>query len=652
MRSYTFDVFDTCISRTCGKPENIFRLLAEEIVRDKDESMLRAFVRERKLAEKKAMKSFGKEAVTIDEIYDVFNLVLFSDLPKGKIKEREIALEIQSYRPIKSTLDRINELRGKGRIAFISDMYLPDEVIRKALLSFGIMQEGDSLYVSGSVGLSKHTGRLFNHVAEVEGFSKKKWTHHGDNLLSDYFMPKRKGIKAKLIKTDYSEYEAIIHEEAKYFSSPFAASVFAGLMRASRLEGDGKDGGFKADIMAPLIVPFVDALLKDASAKHIKRLYFASRDTYIMYLVAKELSKKYSSVEVRYLHISTKVAYSSSIYKAEKAEIMHILQYAGHFLPGKIMQMFGCTDDEIKEMAKRFDINSELSPKSPGTVEFVEKLLEGDGRIKLQDRCAAKRELFMAYLKQEGFSRDSQGAIGLVDVGWRCTTQEMLQRLVDAPITYYYWGVSDQRISFKHSGLFSTFFYAEDFGKRVFRNKLFIEFYICRTTEGSTLGYKTTAQGIEPVLAAHKSDSMNEEIINNHKFVVNFARKYLQYTCLTTHSEEIHRSLFLRIMNRFTLCPNKEIIGFLHKKIFWRTFYNRNTPFIIKLYPWTIAYIILFYPLRNRFSNILKYRMIWLEGCFIYTYGAFGKWLIWSMERLLASKRLRFLAKCLYSFMK
>ncbi len=35
------------------KPDNIFRLLAEEVVQDKDESRLRAFVIERKNAEKR-----------------------------------------------------------------------------------------------------------------------------------------------------------------------------------------------------------------------------------------------------------------------------------------------------------------------------------------------------------------------------------------------------------------------------------------------------------------------------------------------------------------------------------------------------------------------------------------------------------------------
>ena len=217
--------------------------------------------------------------------------------------------------------------------------------------------------------------------------------------------------------------------------------------------------------------------------------------------------------------------------------------------------------------------------------------------------------------------------------------------MVDAPVTYYYWGIADRRISFGQSGPFVTFFYAEDFDKLIYRNKSFIEFYICRTTEGSTLGYKAAGQTIEPVLAARKSDGMAEEVIRNQEFVMNFARNYRQYICLVTHSEAILHSLFLRVMNRFSLCPVKNMIVFLHKKILWGNFYSQKVPVIIKLYPWTVLYIATFYCLRNVCDRVYKYRMIWMEASLVYTYGALGKWLIRQKERLVASKRLRYFVR-------
>ena len=606
---YSFDVFDTCIVRSCGKPDNIFRLLAEEVVQDKDESRLRAFVIERKNAEKTAILSLGKEAVTLNEIYDVFDLSLFTNMPKAQIKELEIALELCSFAPIKRTIEKINSLRSKGRILFISDMYLPDKVIQEGLTSLGIMQEGDCLYVSGSIGFSKYSGQLFDYVAQMEDIKNSVWVHHGDNLHSDYFMPRRKGIKARLVCSGYSTYETLIENEAKFFSSSLAASVFAGLMRAERLRGRSDDGGFVANIMAPLLVPFVDALLKDATAKHIRRLYFASRDTYVMYLVAKEFSLQYKDLEIHYLHISTKSVYPSSIYRADKLELSHILEHIGRFSPYKIMQMFGFTDEEISDMRHWFRLDEELCYGSIQANAFMEKLLESGNRAKLQTRCAAKRKLLIDYLQQEGFCGDDHVPVGLVDVGWRCSTQEILQKITDVPVRYYYWGVSSMRVRIGLSGPFISFYYAEDFGK-VHGNNKFIEYYICRNCEGTTLGYKLADNGIEPILGERKNTLMDEEIHQNHETIQHFVHQYRQYKCLSEHSKELFHSLFLKVMYHFMQYPNKDMVVFLSKYLRWGNFFEKKMPVIIKLYPWTMTYIVVTYCLKNVSNHVFKYRAI------------------------------------------
>lgn len=651
---YSFDVFDTCIVRSCGKPDNIFRLLAEEVVQDKDESLLRAFAMERKNAEKNAMLSLGKEAVTLDEIYDVFNLALFTNMPKTQVQELEIALELRSFAPIKNTVEMINSLRNKGEILFISDMYLPDKVIQKCLTSLEIMQEGECLYVSGSIGLSKHTGRLFDYVAQAKSIKKSTWVHHGDNLHSDYFVPKRKGIKARLVRSGYSVYETFIENEAKFFSSPLAASIFAGLMHAERLKGRNDDGGFVANIMAPLLVPFVDALLKDATAKHIRRLYFASRDAYIMYLIAKEFSPIYKDVEVHYLHISTKSVYPAYVFKADKEEILYLLKYIGNFFPRKIMLMFGFTDKEIQDMGYWSDMNVNLHfyRNQKQVILFVEKLLEGDNKKKIKTRCAAKRELLKKYFLQQGFYAKDNTPVGLIDLGWRCTSQEILQKILDSHVEYYYWGVSEKRIEIGKVGAFTSFFYGEDFEPQIYRNNKFIEFYICRSTEGTTLEYKQTAEGIAPILAEREPSALDEEITQNHKAVLCFAQQYSQYPCLQKHSQKIFHTLFLRILFHFTQYPDKKIVAFLANKMYWRNFWDKPMPIITKIYPWTILLIIVTFFMKNKRAYTYKYRAIWLEASFVHTYGKLGIWLSLCTHKIMSSQYIKYQVKRLLNALK
>lgn len=89
--------------------------------------------------------------------------------------------------------------------------------------------------------------------------------------------------------------------------------------------------------------------------------------------------------------------------------------------------------------------------------------------------------------------------------------------------------------------------------------------------------------------------------------------------------------------------PDKTMTTFLSKKLRWGHFVGKKIPIIIKLYPWTALYIAVFYCLKNRYNYVYKYRQIWLEASLVYTYGMLGKWLICSKERLLASRRLRYL---------
>ena len=636
---YSFDVFDTCITRISGKPDNIFYLLAMEVLCEKEESLMRAFVIERKAAEKKAMKSLNKEAVTLDNIYAFFNLSFFTEKTVEQVKKREMELEVQSYVPIKDTIKKIETLREKGRIIFISDMYLPYELIYEVLSNYGILKSEDVLYISGCVGLSKHSGKLFDYVGEKEHIKTNRWIHYGDNFHSDYLVPKTKGIKARKIDTNDSVYEAFLEKESRFTSFPLATSVFSGLIRATRLNNRTDDGGFVSNIMVPIQIPFVVSLLKDAVSKKVKRLYFASRDMYGMYLIAKEFSTFYKDVEIHYLHISTKVVYPTLIHAASKEEILYILNYIGRFLPRKVLELFSYADDEILRIGDFLDVDKELSVKDISINLFIEKMLEGDNAEKLKNRCVEKRKLFKEYLYQQGFCSDDKALVGLVDIGWRCTCQEMIRQIIDTPVVFYYWGVSPGRSEINKTGAFTAFSYWEDF-RELQRGNKYIEFYICRNPEGSTIGYKHEENFVVPILSDMSDIEIAEDVRMNNEILLKASHWYRQYPCLMEHAESIFRNLSLKIMSRFTQYPNKEITIFLSKNLFWEHF-GSPIPVIIKLYPWTAVYLAILYSLKSFNKKIYTYRNVWLDASLIYTYGTLGKQFVLCKQKALSSMRLK-----------
>ena len=121
-KTYSFDIFDTCLVRKCGCPDNLFRLWADRALGEVDLSYLKELVNSRLNAEKMARKELGKEDVTLDDIYRHLCLESFPNLTIPILKQLELDVESENLSPVRHVLDLIRDYRKKsGRILFISD---------------------------------------------------------------------------------------------------------------------------------------------------------------------------------------------------------------------------------------------------------------------------------------------------------------------------------------------------------------------------------------------------------------------------------------------------------------------------------------------------------------------------------------------------
>ncbi len=198
---FSFDIFDTLILRTVKIPSDVFDLVGEDLGIDE-------FKEKRLLAEKSARtiaRESGKEDTTLDEIYREYSkLFSISNTECEIIKEAELNRERKvcyANQEIRSFYNRIKNL-GK-RIVIISDMYLPENIIKEILMNNGFNIDGVEIYISGTLGITKRSGRLFTHVLNeqnIANFPKGVALHIGDNLLSDYIKAKKCGFRAVLYK--------------------------------------------------------------------------------------------------------------------------------------------------------------------------------------------------------------------------------------------------------------------------------------------------------------------------------------------------------------------------------------------------------------------------------------------------------------------
>lgn len=622
----SFDIFDTCITRSCGSGENVLFLLAKSVVRDVDESLAREFVRCRKQAEQDAITESGKEAVTLDEVYDVFDTSLFSDKSKEEIKKKEIDIEISSFVPVKKILALIEECRKKGRVIFISDMYLTADVLRSALISLGIMKNDERIFVSGNIGLTKCSGNLFDYVKEKEKLARCKWTHYGDDRHNDYDMPRKKGIKAELIHTNYSIYEKKWQRESGIIDNQ-ALSVFAGVLRSVRLNRFRSDKDeFVTNLMAPLFVSFTLLLLKRAKENGIKRLFFAARDMYIPFQIAQMYSSVYPEMELKYLHISTKALYPSYIEKGTEDELRFVMGLVEYFKPVSMLKVFGFSEDEIKEIGLAVDLKNAVSVKNGTADLLISEMLKGERRTVLLERCKEKKKMLLAYLSQEGLL-SCIDKVAIADLGWRCSSQCVLKKIISTDCTFFYYGVSSNRLDYNDMGKIDPLSFGESVGSSLYY-QFVIEYYMCRSTEGTTLGYIYAPNGrIEPLLGSEEIIDKNG-ILKNIDVVLHIAKLIHQYDILTMGQESLMYNRAVFEVKDFSDFPQSHMIKSIAPYLYFEHFTSPK-PCVYKLSIGDFGYLALRKVLRKLHIRIpQKVKMEWINGTIVYSLGSFGDWII------------------------
>lgn len=615
---YSFDIYDTCLVRTCGRSVNVIYALAYKVLgKDADFVSVRDFVRKRLEIEEKLFKE-GEEAPPISQIYENFDVSYYTDISPSKIMEMEMELESSILVPVAEVVKQIEKCRKKGRVIFISDMYFSSAFLRSILKRYNIIKDDEALYVSCEHNVTKNKGGLFDVVKEKEHISFKNWTHYGDDFNNDYIVPKKKGIKVKRIKHNYNQYEGLAEDLSPYTSNKVSLSIIAGISRATRLKlGVVNDGGLLSDVMCNILIPFVGSCLQDAKNRNIKRLYFASRDGYVMYLVAKKLSLIYPDIEIRYLHISTRVIYPTLIEEGTEDEIRRLLSNILIFKLLSILKLLGFDDDDIANISRHIDVQKVCTYGDEVSEKFINLLTTKERSNLLARKGKEKKKLLLDYLKQEKFLPVDDAKVGLVDIGWRCTSQRFLSELIGNSAMYYYFGVVKENFYEDEMGPYKPSFYTDILSTS---HPKLLECYICNNLEGTVLGYEQIQTGRIVVKHADSLFSQNEiDDFEQRKCILETsALMYLEYPFILENSNEVFNIFSSRILKEVLNNPSKEIVSFLADKMYW-DHYVDNQRVIHKyyIYQYLMSKISYLFTHKIRQENAL----IWKEACICYTYG-------------------------------
>ena len=427
------------ITRKTATPAGIFCIVQDILRRDRSETypadLVEDFFFHRTHAEHTARQKTDNFEVTLDQIYEALFESFQHEVTRddiGHIKNLEIESELQWCVPIPENIQKVHSLLDQGeRVVLISDMYLPSDIIRSMLEVCDERVAQCPIYVSCEVGSSKHTGKLFRHVADEEKVSFSNWYHVGDNWHADYRKPRSMGIKSTLYaRSALNELEwSYLKEQVLFYQ------LYIGTSRLYRIHHpDANDRQvIGASLVGPLLYPYADSILRDAKQKGLERLYFLARDGQILRKIAQTINEQRNlNLDLRYLYCARQTCFLASLFCVNEKTLARILiqdvKHSIELIAGRLgvssEEMFSLLPDNIKDKIK--DVSMPYGRKIRLKIE---RFLFSDERIKeyILQNAKQYRKMFASYLQQEGFFE--QQSLGIVDMGWMGNMQDCLMKV-------------------------------------------------------------------------------------------------------------------------------------------------------------------------------------------------------------------------------
>jgi len=198
----SFDIFDTLILRNVLEPIDIFSLLNSEFNRLAHTKSFVDFSEIRRECEARAREAVFRqnpsfEDITLDEIYgQIREGFMLDPSAVDSLKEKECELELQLCIPRQTGKELYEFAKYCGKqVIFISDMYLPKDVIEKILHKNGYTGY-DHLFLSSEQRLGKYTCNLFRRAKRELKLKDHQAIHIGDNWIVDICNAQKSGFQA------------------------------------------------------------------------------------------------------------------------------------------------------------------------------------------------------------------------------------------------------------------------------------------------------------------------------------------------------------------------------------------------------------------------------------------------------------------------
>lgn len=522
---YSFDVFDTLITRTTATPQGIFTLMADRIKADREKYGLEDYIVddfwELRVQSEEFVRKISSikriEEITLQDIYRAMaSSGCLGQEQIDRLCRLEQDMEIDHVIGIHANIKRLKGLLMRGEhVILISDMYLPEKTIRDMLLRVDDIFQDIPLYVSSTYGVRKTTGDLYRYVQREEQVDIKDWTHIGDDLYQDIEIPYQLGIRVewspKIGLTDHEKALLDVYGDDSRLQLMIGAALKAEQRELAEKEDVGQSAvhHIGCRYAGPVLYSYAEWVVEQAIRKGVKRLYFIARDGYLIKKIVDILLEKANTdITTHYIYGSRKAWRMPSLSKEHYnlyqlifwshmnridsldalAEVLHIsLQDLYRFLPGtyaKDKEDIRISNQELEYIARKLEENA-------GFKAFHLQVL------------SSERRSVQRYLDQEIDTSDDHFAF--VDISGGGMTQGCLRELLrdryQKPIHTFFFRMD--RVGLIEGSITDIFLPGYE------KNRLVIEM-MCRAPHGQTKGYVRKDGQVVPELEETETRALIE----------------------------------------------------------------------------------------------------------------------------------------------
>lgn len=450
---HTFDIFDTLFRRKTLEPRSIF-FKVQQNLRRSEISFPKFFVEEypkiRHQVEMDLRDIFRK--TVFERETDKLEISLYELLKRLQenfelsneqvdfLFKSEVEEEIENVEPIDDKIEELFLLKANGHeIVLLSDMYLPENIIKEMLMKVDKRFNSIKLYVSSEIGYQKSTGKLYEYLFfNVDSYNFTKWVHHGDNNHADGNVPRRYGIKTIVHDMDnYIPFEKYLINEStheyKWDSYKIATKIQRfrwECLNAKSMTFDDKLF-YSFAYIGSAFVPYVHWAIKHAIKQGYEILYFISRDGHFLKEIADVLIKELNlPIKTKYIYGSRKAwRVASFINKIDDESFTPFGMFSNITNFDDLVSSSQISKEKLLDLIPSLNKYQEKTIGESDLIEIRRILSESyDYHNEVLKLATEKRKLVTKYLKE---NIDFSQKFAFVEFWGRGYTQDTLTRLLD-----------------------------------------------------------------------------------------------------------------------------------------------------------------------------------------------------------------------------